>query len=125
MTSVLDGLRVLIVEDESLVAMLIEDMLEDLGAASTEVATNLDAALARLAGDPFDFAVLDLNLAGVMTYPVADALRARRIPFTFATGYGASGLAKGYESEMSLPKPFTGEDLARVVTWVIGEARSK
>jgi CheY-like chemotaxis protein len=115
MTGLLNGLNVLVIEDESLVAMLIEDMLEDLGAASITVAANIGGALARLAECSFDFAVLDLSLAGILTYPVADALRSRGTPFIFATGYGASGLAQGYEDETALQKPFTADDLARVI----------
>jgi hypothetical protein len=67
-------------------------------------------ALASLAECTFAFAVLDLSLAGILTYPVADALRSRGTPFIFATGYGASGLAQGYEGETALKKPFGAGD---------------
>lgn len=115
MAGLLDGRHVLVVEDESLVSMLIEDMLEDLGAASITVAANIGVALARLEVGAFDFVVLDLSLAGVLTYPVADTLRSRAIPFAFATGYGAIALAQGYEGETALHKPFTAEDLTQVI----------
>jgi CheY-like chemotaxis protein len=85
------GLKVLLVEDEGLVAMTMEDMLEDLGCEVVGSFGAVSPALAWLAEDhEFDGALLDVNLGGEMVYPVADALIARGAPFVFTTGYGAS-----------------------------------
>jgi CheY-like chemotaxis protein len=115
MTTPFSNTRVLLVEDESLVAMLVEDCLVELGVARVEVVANLDAALLQVAEGAFDVAIVDVNLGGVLTYPLADALRARDIPFVFATGYGTDGLRVGYENEVTLQKPFTMQDLTRAL----------
>jgi CheY-like chemotaxis protein len=107
--------RILLVEDEAMIAMLIEDMVADIGGELVATATRLDDAVAQAAEREIDFAILDLNLGGVLTYPVADLLRQRGIPFVFATGYGAGGLAKGYENETALEKPFTTSTLESVM----------
>ena len=108
-------MRVLVVEDEVLVAMLIEDMLLDSGCESVEICGRMDAALTRLAEASFDFVILDLNLEGEFTYPVADHLIERKIPFVFATGYGASMLLGAYADIPALQKPFQMEDIERVI----------
>ncbi len=108
-------IRILLVEDEAMIAMLIEDMVADIGGELAATATRLDDAMAQASEREVDFAILDLNLGGVLTYPVAEVLRQRGIPFVFATGYGAGGLAKGYENETALEKPFTTGTLERVM----------
>jgi CheY-like chemotaxis protein len=118
----LQGVRVLLVEDEALVAMLMEDMLSDEGCIVVATAPRLDEALAR-AEDlslEFDVAVLDLNLAGENTYPVASALKQRDIPFVFATGYGAGGLPAEWRGRPTLQKPFTAGDVTAVLTKTLG-----
>jgi CheY-like chemotaxis protein len=118
----LQGVRVLLVEDEALVAMLMEDMLSDEGCIVVATAPRLDEALAR-AEDlslEFDVAVLDLNLAGENTYPVASALKHRDIPFVFATGYGAGGLPAEWRGRPTLQKPFTAGDVTAVLTKTLG-----
>ena len=107
--------RVLIVEDEMLVAMMIEDALVDLGMEVAGTAGTIEDALAAAAKEGFDCAILDVHLHGKEVYPVADALAARGLPFIFATGYGQGGLAAKYRGRPSLPKPFTGQDLERVL----------
>jgi CheY-like chemotaxis protein len=102
----LKGLRVLVVEDEALVALQLEDMLSDLGCAVIGPAARVHQALDLLNGQWVDAAVLDLNVAGELVYPVADALTRRGVPFIFATGYGASGLTEPYRSRPVLQKPF-------------------
>jgi CheY-like chemotaxis protein len=102
----LKGLRVLVVEDEALVALQLEDMLSDLGCAVIGPAARVHQALDLLNGQRVDAAVLDLNVAGELVYPVADALTRRGVPFIFATGYGASGLTEPYRSRPVLQKPF-------------------
>ena len=118
----LQGVRVLLVEDEALVAMLMEDMLEDQGGAVVATASRLDEALAH-AQDlmlEFDVAVLDLNLAGENTFPVAAILEKRGVPFVFATGYGAGGLPPEWRARPTLQKPFTASDVAAVLAKTLG-----
>ncbi len=105
------SLRILVVEDEMLVAMNIEDMLLDLGHEVAGLASRLEPALSLAREGSFDLAMLDVNLAGEASFPVADALRERGIPFLFATGYGAQGIAEEYRSAPVLQKPFRARDL--------------
>lgn len=111
-----EGLRVLVVEDESLICMMIEDILIDLGCIVIGSASNLDKALA-LAGEALmDVAILDVNLDGIRSEPVADRLSARGVPFVFATGYGTNGVSESYRSTPVLKKPFTERDLRRALS---------
>ena len=108
MTSPLSGLRVLIVEDEALVAMMAEDMLSDLGCVVVDVAGTVSQGLA-IAGDDsrqVDTAVLDVNLGGETVYPVAEALKARGVPFIFATGYAPSSISRSFAHVPVLAKPY-------------------
>jgi CheY-like chemotaxis protein len=107
--------RVLIVEDEMLVAMMIEDALTDLGLEVAGTVGTIEEALVEAAKDGFDCAILDVHLHGKDVYPVAEALAARGVPFVFATGYGQEGLPEKYRGRPSLPKPFTRQDLKRVL----------
>jgi len=107
----LQGRRVLLVEDESMVAMMIEDMLLDLG-CEVVVAMRLDQALAHARAHPFDMAVLDVNLGEARSYPVADLLSERGTPFAFATGYGLVGLDPGYRAVPVVQKPYQQAQLA-------------
>ena len=107
--------RVLIVEDEVLLAMHLEDMLSALGHEVVGQATRIDKAIELARESDIDFAVLDINVAGTMSFPVADILRQRGIPFTFATGYGAEGLMDGYGDFPVLRKPYGQEDLERAI----------
>lgn len=107
--------RVLVVEDEAMVSMLIEDMLDDLGYEVAQVVARLGPAQTAAEAASFDVAIVDLNLAGQATYPVADRLAARAIPFAFVTGYGATGLSPAYSSIPVLQKPFRTEDLGCIV----------
>jgi CheY-like chemotaxis protein len=110
----LAGLRVLVVEDEAAVAMLIEDMLEELGCAVAATAAELDEALAAVRAGGFDVALLDINLAGRSALAVAEALDAQGRPFAFASGYGAAGRGPWSDAPV-LPKPFRKHDLAAVL----------
>jgi CheY-like chemotaxis protein len=113
--SVLEGCRVLLVEDESLVAMLAEDMLLELG-CKVVVAMRLDKALNHARTGHFDLAVLDVNLGDARSYPVADLLFERNTPFLFATGYGRQGLEAGYQTVPVLQKPYQAASLAHLLT---------
>lgn len=115
MTSDLAGLRVLVVEDEMMVSMLIEDMLDDLGCKVVGPASRLDEAMALAGEAELDCAVLDVNLGGQSIFPLADFLRAKGAPFAFATGYGDAGLREVDKGSPVLQKPFRETDLARVL----------
>ena len=111
----LDGLRVLVVEDEMMVSMLIEDMLGDLGCTVIGPAARLEEAIDLTNSHDFDCAVLDVNLGGQPIFPVADLLRSKGRPFAFATGYGDAGLRDVDRGSPVLQKPFREADLARVL----------
>ena len=108
-------LRILIVEDEMLVAMNIEDMLLDLGHEVAGIVSRLEPALALARDGAFDVAMLDVNLAGDRSFAVADLLAARGIPFLFATGYGLDGIDEKYRDRPVLQKPFRARELAALV----------
>jgi CheY-like chemotaxis protein len=120
-TAVLKGLRVLVVEDEMMVSMLIEDMLSDMGCTVVGPASRLDEAMELATSSDIDCAVLDVNLGGQPIFPLADLLRERGCPFAFATGYGDAGLRDVDRGTPVLQKPFREGDLARV----LGELRAK
>ncbi|HYX04831.1 MAG TPA: response regulator, partial [Reyranella sp.] len=107
--------RVLVVEDEVLVAMLIEDMLRELGCEIAALSSSLEDAVERARTATFDFAVLDVNLNGRLSFPVAEVVRSRGLPFVFATGYGAKILAQAPFDVPVLQKPFGREELQRVI----------
>jgi CheY-like chemotaxis protein len=120
-TAQLAGLRVLVVEDEMMVSMLIEDMLTDLGCAVVGPASRLDEAAELVRTRELDCAVLDVNLGGQPIFPLADLLRERGKPFAFATGYGDAGVRDVDKGTPVLQKPFREGDLARV----LAELRAK
>ena len=99
-------LRILVVEDEMTIALLIEDMLVDLGHQVVAMAMRLQPALESAKSADIDFAILDINLDGNQSFPVADVLRARGVPFAFASGYGSSGLSTDYRQHTMIRKPF-------------------
>lgn len=99
--------RILIVEDEAMVAMLIEDLLVELGYRTTGPVARVSEALACVAADEIDGAVLDVTLIDGKSFPIADALFARGIPFVFLTGYGLAGIDEPYRSHPVVQKPFT------------------
>lgn len=107
--------RVLVVEDEPMVSMMIEDMLRDRGYDVVGVALNLTSAAQLASSLELDLAMLDVNLAGERSFPVADILRQRQIPFIFATGYGSPGVDAAYANVRVLRKPFAGADLDRAL----------
>lgn len=108
----LAGRRILVVEDEMLILLKIEDMLADLGCQSVSAAANVDEALALIEAQIFDVALVDVNLDGSKSYPVADALAARGVPFLLSTGYSGESLDEGYRGLPVLGKPYRDVDLA-------------
>lgn len=111
----LDGLRVLVIEDEPIIAMLIEDMLADLGCIVIGVASRFEEAMGQVSSPTFDAAILDVNLGGDQTYPIAAALAERGIPFAFSTGYGAAGVPEAFQIFPILAKPFRRSDLEQTL----------
>jgi CheY-like chemotaxis protein len=108
----LAGQRVLIVEDEGIVAMVVEDYLESLGCTVVAIAARLEDGIEAARDQAVDVAILDVNLAGKVSYPIAEILRGRGIPFLFATGYGIAGLPLELRGVPILAKPFLKNDLA-------------
>ena len=119
----LAGLRVLVLEDETLVAMLLEDMLGDLGCVVAAALPRVAQAMAFLSdpGNAIDFAILDMNVAGETSVPVAELLAARRTPFVFATGYGEGGMPEAFRGRPNLQKPFGMSDVERVLSAAVAE----
>lgn len=110
MVMALDGLRVLLVEDEMLVCMDIEDMLAELGCTVVGPAASVDQALEFIRDELVDMAVLDVNLGKERSYPVADKLRARGVPFLLSTGYAEVEVE--YRDHPRLQKPFSQQQFA-------------
>jgi DNA-binding response OmpR family regulator len=119
MTAGLEGIRVLVVEDEFLVATLIEDMLVAAGCVVAGPIPRLSEALDAVGSGTFDAAVLDVNLGGDRVYPVADVLSRRNVPFVFVTGYSTGVLPCEYAERPRLCKPFKMADLLGKLSSVV------
>lgn len=102
----LAGRNILVVEDEMLILLLLEEIMIENGCASVTLASSVPQALGLIDSNSFDAATLDLNLNGIKSFPVADALEARRVPFVFMTGYSAILLQGRYSGRQILQKPF-------------------
>ena len=111
--------RVLIVEDEYFLADDIAQALNKLGAQVVGPVPSPEKALALLADEPVDAAILDINLRGRMVFPVADALREQGVPFVFATGYDETAVPEAYKDVPRWEKPFKPEDLARALPEIV------
>jgi len=107
--------RILVVEDELMIRMLLDDMLRELGYHVAAEAARIDEALEAAKSADFDLAILDVDLDGQPILPVADALAARGTPFVFATGYGEHGLPEPYRDRPMLKKPFQIDELKRTL----------
>jgi CheY-like chemotaxis protein len=120
----LHGLRLLVVEDETMVALMLEDMLDEFGCVVVDVAGTLSRGMAIVADEPlsFDGAILDVNLGGERVYPVATRLAERGVPFIFCTGYGRHGLDTDFAHVPTLAKPYMPEDLQKILVTVMGAA---
>lgn len=107
--------RVLIVEDEIVVALFMEDMLAELGYEVAGVVCHVDEALARAGTADFSLAVLDVHLNGKEVFPFADRLAEIGMPFVFATGYGPRGIPERFAGRPVLAKPFVPGELKRAL----------
>jgi DNA-binding response OmpR family regulator len=115
-----NGRPVLLVEDEMALVVMIEDALLRLGVRVVGPVARLDAALRLAREAPIDAAVLDINIRGGNSYPVADILTERSIPFVFCTGYGDWALEERYRDRPRLTKPFNSRDLECRVLEMLG-----
>lgn len=121
----LTGLRVLLLEDEALVAMLAESMLEDLGCQVIGPAMrNAQAIALAESGQPIDAALLDVNVHSETAFPAAEALRRRGVPVAFATGYGQAGLPPEWADAPTLQKPYALDQLREVLGTLMGRTRA-
>ncbi|MDQ3125611.1 MAG: response regulator [Pseudomonadota bacterium] len=121
MSQPLSARRVLLVEDEALVAMLLETILEDMGCVPVGPAGTVEEGLAMVADPaPLDAALLDVNVAGRQVFPIAEALKARGVPFVFSTGYGESGLPDEWRGHPTVQKPFTESAIRAALMQAMG-----
>jgi CheY-like chemotaxis protein len=114
--------RVLIVEDEAMISMMIEDMVLDFGSEIVGPAARLDHALTLALQAEIDIGILDINVDGTVVFPVADVLRFRGIPFIFATGYDFRSLPERFRGSPTLSKPFSYENFAELLRSLMVEA---
>jgi CheY-like chemotaxis protein len=114
--------RILVVEDEYLIRMLLEDMLADLGYGVAAAVGSIAEASGLAETGEFDVAILDVNLDGEPIYPVADILAKRGLPFIFVTGYGERSLAEPYRDRPALQKPFQAEQLQKALATLLATA---
>src|SRR5204863_4637599 len=110
--------RILVVEDELMIRMLLEDMRGELGYTVAAEAARIEEALEAAKNADFDIAILDVNLNGQPISPVADALVARGMPFVFATGYGE--MPEPYRDRPTLKKPFQTDGLKQMLQSALG-----
>ena len=103
--------RVLVVEDEAMIAMLVEDMVHDFGSEVVGPVARLDQAISLARSAALDAAILDIKVGGSVVFPVADIRGERGIPVFFATGYAAAGLPARFRDSPVLPKPFSDQSL--------------
>lgn len=116
MDSLFSGRRIFLVEDEVMVSWALEQAIVSLDCIVVGPAARVKQALAMIETEVFDAAVLDINLNGEKSYPVADALIARGTPFVFSTGYNRDSTPHGYEGLPSLQKPFSIPELRDMLT---------
>lgn len=120
MGSALENRRILVVEDEAIIALALEDMLIQIGCAVVGPAFSVTDGQRLAASEPVDGAVLDINVGGETSEAVARMLHSRGIPFLFSTGYGVSAVPDGFEDRPVLQKPYTLETLGRALERMIG-----
>lgn len=125
MSDGLRGCRVMVVEDEGLILLTIQDFLQDLG-CEVSIASRAEPAIEAVGRTAIDAALLDVNLGrGETSYPVADALAMRGIPFAFMTGYGSGELIRGHEERPVLPKPVDERGLETMLRTLLAGAGTR
>jgi CheY-like chemotaxis protein len=121
----LQGMRILVVEDEMMAAMMLETLLDDAGGIVVGPVSSVANALALIATKPIDGAILDVNLGGEFVYPVADALAERGTPFVFITGYGKTAIDVRRYAVPVVPKPYEDDGLVRIIAEAIARHRAQ
>jgi CheY-like chemotaxis protein len=122
----LRGRRIMVVEDEGLILLTIQDILEELGCEVVAAESRTDPAIAAVGAEAIDAALLDVNLGqGETSYPVADALAARGIPFAFLTGYDSGGLREAHRERPVLSKPVDERSLEAVLRALLAEGAER
>jgi CheY-like chemotaxis protein len=116
----LEGLRVLVVEDEPVVAMCLEDILCGLGCVPVGPASRVAEGLALAEAGGIDIAILDINLGGDRSTSIAESLRSQSIPFAFASGYGTA--PEGFEGPPMIAKPYRERDIVAALTLLVSRS---
>ena len=111
--------RVLVVEDEAMISMLVEDMVEEFGSEVVGPAARIEEALSLARKAELDAAILDINVGGAVIFPVAQVLEERDIPIIFATGYGSTTLPARFMGRPVLSKPFSFDALSTALRTVL------
>ena len=125
-TVALKGMRILVVEDEMMAAMMLETLLDDSGGIVVGPVGSVAKALVLIETKPIDGAVLDVNLGGEFVYPVADALAERGLPFAFVTGYGITGIdVRRYAHVPVVQKPYDDDALVRIIAEEIARHKAQ
>jgi CheY-like chemotaxis protein len=117
--------RILVVDDEPLISMLVEGWLSELGCDVVGPARSVEEGLSLVGGGQLDGAILDVNLAGENSYLVASALHKRGVPFAFATGDGGVAPESGFASPVLLPKPFNFDGVKAVLDKLLAAPRAR
>jgi DNA-binding response OmpR family regulator len=107
--------HILILEDEMVLAMHLEDLVLGVPGTSATLASRIEEALATAETAPLDGAILDVNLGGRHSFPVADALKARGIPYVFVTGYGNRLIPPDHADAEIIEKPFNADQISAAV----------
>lgn len=116
----LEGRVILAVEDEAVIAMMLEDILKSLGCRVLGPALNIASAEAFAASERIDAAVMDINVGGEQVYGLAETLRARGVPVILASGYGRKGVKPGWEDAPMISKPYADQEIASALCAVMG-----
>ena len=125
MSNALSGKRVLVVEDEMTILLMIVDALFDMGCTSVLSAASVGQAIDQINANDIDVVLLDINLNGISSYPVADLLLELETPFIFSTGYGADRLPRAYDGVIVLKKPYPFRELERAFEQVLRPVTSQ
>ncbi|MBR1092067.1 response regulator [Bradyrhizobium manausense] len=115
---------ILVVEDEVLIRMMLVQMVEELGHGVIAEAGNVDDGRSLAQIEQYDLAILDINLHGTSSWPVAEAVRRRGLPFFFLSGYGSKGVPHGFEETPVILKPCTLETLNRTIDVILSNEKT-
>lgn len=114
---------ILLIEDEALIRLMVADMVESFGHRVVAVAGNVSEGCTLAQIEDYDCAILDINLMGFNVRPVAEAIRARGLPFLFPTGYGPKGVPDGFEDAATLHKPCSSDVLRQTIESILPDGQ--